>query len=1258
MSSRLWLISLAILLASTGPVSAQPPSPLELVRGIREAGMPDLALEYLKEIENQPMSENDKKAIGLERAKCLLDSAESEPDEGTRTSMVGEAKERLNEFVNKNPTHPRVAEASIALARLISIDAKTQLNRAKRIEVGDDGELKKLQAKESEAARPLFLLASKRFAEAALQIKAKLDDPAIDAATKASLTREAFDADLAAAINQHSLAGTFLGQAGQDTLDRDKFLVEARDGFAKLAKGQPNSRMVWIARAWMAETLMDQGKPNEGDAEFNAILAATIPEAEEGKRLVRFFQIRRAYLSALAQPTSAKLQSSERELRNWLSRYGGNIKPTPEALSARFYLAFLLQLQADIGIPKTKGGFKLTEQVIGALKNENVPDAVLTKLNPLKNKDYPRDEFSDEVSKLLSDDEAKRFLNPILNQAKPKAVPIVVGATARRQFEEAEKLYRVLSQSDNDYTQRASKNRMHVVRMLLGEAERPASEYTSFETAQMAALIQMAKLTDAEKDLPKLAAKVSEAEKDQRALAAAGAELIKRKAEAEVKDRRFRILALLERARELASDKDNPGDVTDNLLRLVYFYQLSNEPYQAAVLGEYMAKTVKTAGGKASLAGLLAINGYIVASTKIKGPADPEDKAAVEEAMTARKSDRERAARLAHYLDEKFPNDAATDAARVRLARMLLEEKRPDQAFEMIVKVHPGFAQAASARLLEGYIASQLIASRANDAPLPPGGKPAVYRRAIADLERVVAPVPSAREEDVSDYLSVRARLALLYLAQSRAEDKEAEASGPGYEKALRIADEMIALVPTFDCLKGKEAGKLSPKGLEMNFLALDARARAIYLRGKALVDASDHDWAKAAAAIEPAIADVEKNGALYDETMRRWSGGEGDPEDDDATKAQKARVAPLARGIDQTRREIVMVGFKLRVRQGNTGEATKMLDLLVKAGGTIEENQPTLEFMARSLAVEIPALKKAGQVAEAKAMGDGLAILLKRLSEIPNLTSASTLFLGQTLCLVEQYADALKEFEKIPVPVAPILPATIPNAAKGTDWWTIDPSKLDKDPNNPAKRKFLEQIRDYRPAQLFSARCYRGLNKLPEAEKLLVGAVGTQEKQGYAYASLDFRRELALVYEAKGAATADPKVAKEEWGKALKEWNTLFSFARGDVGKLKDSNPEQEKLAKNRFFDAYFDVQRCIIQANSQLLKGNPNLAKTFADVGKKINDMETVNKFAELEKKGTGLITPEVWNRYCDLLDRYPELKNAYKAAGGKFFLERPKE
>ncbi len=60
-------------------------------------------------------------------------------------------------------------------------------------------------------------------------------------------------------------------------------------------------------------------------------------------------------------------------------------------------------------------GFKLSDQVIVALKNEKVPESVLCKLNPLKDKEFSRDDFEEEIKKLLNADETKQFLSLILN---------------------------------------------------------------------------------------------------------------------------------------------------------------------------------------------------------------------------------------------------------------------------------------------------------------------------------------------------------------------------------------------------------------------------------------------------------------------------------------------------------------------------------------------------------------------------------------------------------------------------------------------------------------------------------------------------------------------------------------------------------------------------------------------------------------------------------------------------------------------------
>jgi hypothetical protein len=639
----------------------------------------------------------------------------------------------------------------------------------------------------------------------------------------------------------------------------------------------------------------------------------------------------------------------------------------------------------------------------------------------------------------------------------------------------------------------------------------------------------------------------------------------------------------------------------------------------------------------------MAINGYMSATAQVK--VDRHDPARIDDAEAAaagyRKADRERAVELARYLDKTFPNDLATDAARHRLAVLLVQDRHFDQAFDAVTRIRAGYAQLTEARNLEGYIAAQLI-SGAKDMPLPAGGKLAVYRRATEDLARVVRPGPQAAVDEVRGYITARVRLGMLYLAQSRA-DEEQERSAPGFDRALALADELLAVVPTFECLiepLGAAKKDLSLDGRELQLLAQDLRTRAHFLRCRALVDGGLDKLAAATAAIEPVIADVSKGGALLNEKMKQWVGGE--PGDSAEVVAHKARIGGLMSGIDKVRNDTVMLGFKLFVRQGKPEEAAKMVDLLKKTGGSVADNQNTYELMARELAAPIPGLKREKKDAEAKALGDGVALILKELATVPNLSPSSTLFIGQTLHTIERFEDALAEFRKIKPPGR-------------ADWATID---LDKLADGQERNKLRNEIRDYRFAQLYIVRGLIATKKIDEAEKLLTGIVGSEAARGWGYTSHDFRREMAHLYEARAAALADVTAANPIWVQALREWTMLFQFAQGRVRDLPpDADPIAVRAARSAFFDAYYEVQRVMVAANTQLQAGNAaNLKKTLESVGKKIADMESTNKIGEREKSGQSIITADVWNRYFDLLDKNPMLKDAYKAAGGTIFLERP--
>jgi hypothetical protein len=167
--------------AEPEPAIDGPPNPLDLVRGLRQEGLSDLAVELIGELDKKAGVPAAVKAeLPLERARCLLEAADDEPDEATRLSLVGEAKDGFATFLKNSPAHPRAAEAYLSLARLTSLEAKAQLAKARRIDVPTEAEanadpaLSKQRDEElptqkaaAAAARPLFLAAAKQFKSAA-----------------------------------------------------------------------------------------------------------------------------------------------------------------------------------------------------------------------------------------------------------------------------------------------------------------------------------------------------------------------------------------------------------------------------------------------------------------------------------------------------------------------------------------------------------------------------------------------------------------------------------------------------------------------------------------------------------------------------------------------------------------------------------------------------------------------------------------------------------------------------------------------------------------------------------------------------------------------------------------------------------------------------------------------------------------------------------------------------------------------------------
>ena len=81
--------------------------------------------------------------------------------------------------------------------------------------------------------------------------------------------------------------------------------------------------------------------------------------------------------------------------------------------------------EQDRTVPIVTQWFKLTDQSVAGLRSANVPEAVVMKLDSLKNKDLSQIELVQELGKLLTPEENKQFQPQILKQATITGMAVV-----------------------------------------------------------------------------------------------------------------------------------------------------------------------------------------------------------------------------------------------------------------------------------------------------------------------------------------------------------------------------------------------------------------------------------------------------------------------------------------------------------------------------------------------------------------------------------------------------------------------------------------------------------------------------------------------------------------------------------------------------------------------------------------------------------------------------------------------------------------
>ncbi|HEV3085319.1 MAG TPA: tetratricopeptide repeat protein [Gemmataceae bacterium] len=336
------------------PLRAEEPPHLAFVRALRARGMADLALEYLQSQSKNPPADLAP-ILPLELAKTRLELAASKPDPASRLAEQNQARAEFELFLKNNPQHPLAAEASLEIARIIAIQGKTELSKARQAD-------KNVQAAGMAKARALFDQAGPLLQAAAERIDAQLAALAAtptsqSEAQKQALTEARQQAELEIGINLLNQAQSYTGDS--DAAKRGELFKKAIDVLEKLSRRDPKNPICWQARTWLGRCYLENEDPKAARKIFNEVIAEPGEYAEPGKRLARYFR-----LQTLAGDDPRKAAADIRKAcEEWLIVYP-NHHDTPEGYGVRFELAAAYKKQAQMAAKNSNQARILYDQAL------------------------------------------------------------------------------------------------------------------------------------------------------------------------------------------------------------------------------------------------------------------------------------------------------------------------------------------------------------------------------------------------------------------------------------------------------------------------------------------------------------------------------------------------------------------------------------------------------------------------------------------------------------------------------------------------------------------------------------------------------------------------------------------------------------------------------------------------------------------------------------------------------------------------------
>lgn len=538
------------------------------------------------------------------------------------------------------------------------------------------------------------------------------------------------------------------------------------------------------------------------------------------------------------------------------------------------------------------------------------------------------------------------------------------------------------------------------------------------------------------------------------------------------------------------------------------------------------------------------------------------------------RTDREHVRRVATWMEATWPNDTPTDTARHTLGSLYFADGDYLKALETYARVTPNYVNMAFLRNEQGIACFNLQ----RDPKVPAPVKQQWFQRITAELERM--PDLGAGADPDAAYAYCMARLQLATLLQQ---------TGKQYDKVERIGKEV---------LDATQKLTLGDRADEVKYTAQAVMLNGLYGRAFELVKAHRHK--DATALFQPVFAALEKSPL---------------PDDEAAQRPRKAFA------------DLLQLALRSSVQEGDIERAQGLLKLLEKVGGS---GSAALVAVLKEVQAQVAELKKNDPKLLAETITK-FTTFMDTLAKQPNLGKDVKLFLAQGYASLDKPLEAIQLLTTIPAPgAAPKPPAE--NAPEA-----------DRQKYEAARPAYEQDAKTYWFAQLTHVRTLRQAARgepdaakrkamFQQADKMLDEMIGTPQKQGWAFNSLEVRREKIFILE-----------DQELWRPALEGWTAM---QRPFVGKFKNP-PENDKETRTRaaYFEVRFYMTRLVFKSKLKL----KDEKKRDADIKRLAEQLVEL----ERDKRTADFGGDQVKKLYEDWLENEPLIRKAYVEAQGRDLL-----